>query len=260
MKLSALLSASLILLAATGIARRAVAVTGGTPIADSTADGIVLVYDAEAATQCSGALIAPTVVLTAAHCLSNPTGNFYVLGGLQPFQTSLFTILASGVHLHPGFDPINITHDVGILVLSSAAPATPLPWFATDDGYSAVGTLVGMIGFGATTSDGTDAGTRRVGTATISESYAEFFVTDNTTGQGMCVGDSGGPALTADEIIPSTVIGVSSFGDQFCAEYSVFERTDANAAFIAQFTPEPGAAASAWLATGSLVLLARRRG
>lgn len=255
MRRSAILVASLALLATPDIAG---AVTGGTPIADSAADSIVLVFDGEGGSQCSGALIAPDVVLTAAHCLSNPTGNFYVLGGLQPLQTALFTILASEVHLHPDFDPVSISHDIGILVLSSAAPATPLPWRVPDAGFYAPGTLVSILGFGGTTPSGNDAGIRRIGGASIEQTTTGEFVTDNTTGQGMCAGDSGGPALTTDEIIPPTIIGVASYGDQLCAQFSVFDRTDANAAFIAQFVPEPGAA-SAWLATGTLVLLARRR-
>ena len=210
---------------------------------------------------CSGALIAPTVVLTAAHCLTNPTvSNYFVRGGLNPLQNALFTIGASEIHQHPSYDPNDASHDVGVLILASAAPATPLPWLPTDAGYYTLGTQVGMIGYGVTGSSATDDGIRRSGVAPISEVSAGVFFTDYTNGQGICSGDAGGPAITTDELNPGVVIGVSSFGDQFCAEYSAFQRTDANADFIRLYAPEPSALASVGIALGALFALARRRG
>ena len=259
MKRSTIGVALLVVLATLGIAKRAAAVTGGTPIPDAAADGVVLIYDGSG--QCSGALIAPTVVLTAAHCLTNPTvGDYVVRGGLDPLQDALFTIGASEVHQHPRYDAIDASHDVGVLILAAAAPATPLPWLPTDEGYYALGTQVGMIGYGVTGSSAFDDGIRRSGVATVAEVSAGVFLTDNTSGQGMCLGDAGGPAITTDEINPGVVIGVSSIGDQFCAEYSGFQRTDANADFIQLYAPEPSALANLEIAFGALFVLARRRG
>lgn len=259
MRRSRVLIVSLILLSMPGIARQAAAVTGGTPFADSSADGVVLIYDDPF--QCSGALIAPTVVLTSAHCLPDSiASNYLVLGGLNPFQNSLFSIAASEIHKHPSYNPNDSSHDIGVLILASAAPATPLPWFSTDEGYYALGTLVSMLGYGLTGPSASDSGIRRIGEATISEVSAGGFLTDNTSGQGMCSGDSGGPALATDEINTGTVIGVSSYGDQLCAEFSAFERTDTNADFIGLFAPEPSAFATVAIAFGALFVLARRRG
>jgi secreted trypsin-like serine protease len=259
MKWPTVLVAALVLLSTLGIARRAAAVTGGTPIADAAADGVVLITDGSIG--CSGTVIAPTVVLTAAHCLSNPNVSDYsVRGGLSPLQDALFTIGASEVHQHPSFDPNDSSRDVGVLILASAAPATPLPWLRTDEGYYLIGTQVGMVGYGVTGPSSLDEGIRRSGAAPIYDVGTELFVTDNTTGQGMCVGDAGGPAITVDEINPGVVIGVSSFGDGFCAEYSAFQRTDANADFIGLYAPEPSALASVEIAFSALLVLARRRG
>ena len=259
MKRSTIGVALLVVLSTLGVARRAAAVTGGTPIEDAAADGVVLIYDGSG--QCSGALIAPTVVLTAAHCLTNPTvGDYVVRGGLDPLQDALFTIGASEIHQHPSYDAIDASHDVGVLILASAAPATPLPWLRTDEGYYTLGTQVGMVGYGVTGSSAFDDGIRRSGVATITEVSAGDFFTDYTSGQGMCFGDAGGPAITTDELNPGVVIGVSSIGDQFCAEYSGFQRTDANADFIQLYAPEPSALANLEIAFGALFVLARRRG
>lgn len=249
----------LVVLSTLGIAKQASAVTGGTPNPDPSADGVVMILTNDS--QCSGAVIAPTVVLTAAHCLADPmASNYTVLGGLNPFQTSLFSIAASEVHQHPNFDSNTITHDVGVLILESAAPATPLPWFATDQGFYTIGTQVGILGYGGTGPSGSDAGIRRSGVTAVAEVSAGQFLTNNTTGPGMCVGDSGGPAVTTDEITSGTIIGVSAFGDPDCAQFSAFERTDANADFIGLYAPEPNAVASVEIAVGALFVLARRRG
>jgi secreted trypsin-like serine protease len=261
MKRFTILAASLVVLSTLGVARRAAAVTGGTPLEDATADGVVMILIDDGSSLCSGALIAPTVVLTAAHCLSNPTVSTYsVRGGLDPLQDALFTIGASEVHQHPSYDSIDASHDVGVLILASAAPATPLPWLPTNEGYYTFGTQVGVVGYGVTGPSATDEGIRRSGVAAISEVSAGVFLTDYTSGQGICFGDAGGPAITTDEINPGVVIGVSSIGDQFCAEYSGFQRTDANADFIGLYAPEPSALASVEIAFGALFVLARRRG
>ena len=139
------------MLSTLAVAKRAAAVTGGTPLEDAAADGVVHDLTDGRLRQCSGALIAPTVVLTVAHCLTNPTvGDYFVRGGLSPLQNALFTISASEIHQHPSYDPNDASHDVGVLILASAAPATPLPWLPTDEGYYTLGTQVGMIGYGVT--------------------------------------------------------------------------------------------------------------
>jgi secreted trypsin-like serine protease len=172
----------------------------------------------------------------------------------------LFTIGVSEIHQHPSYDANDSSHDVGVLILASAAPATPLPWLPTDEGYYTLSTQVGMIGYGITGPPGTDYGIRRSGVATVSQVSADLFLTDNTSGSGMCAGDAGGPAITTDELNPGVVIGVSSIGDANCAEYSGFQRTDLNADFIELYVPEPSALASAGIAFGALFALARRRG
>ena len=53
---------------------------------------------------------------------------------------------------------------------------------------------------------------------------------------------------------------MSTFGGPDCAEYSAFERTDANADFISLYAPESSALLSSEAALGALLVLARRRG
>jgi len=56
-----------------------------------------------------------------------------------------------------------------------------------------------------------------------------------------------------------TVIGIVAYGDQTCSQLAVYERTDANAAFIAAYAPEPGAASSGGVAFALLAWRACRR-
>jgi len=245
---------------ALGIAGDVAAIIGGTVLSGSAYDAVVLVYDEIGGFECSGALIASSVVLTAATCLPDATASDYlVLGGGNPFATPLFSILASEVHVHPGFDEFSFAHDVGVLVLSSSPDVTPLRWAATDLGFYQTGLSVSVQGFGVTNAvNQTGDGIRRGTVATISSNDAATFVTDSSGGQGPCTGDTGGPALPVDAAADDIVIGVTAHGDQSCAEFAAYERTDANAAFLSIFAPEPSAPTASLAAIGAILLWRRR--
>jgi secreted trypsin-like serine protease len=252
-----LAAALMVFAGAWGIPGRARAIVGGDPLPGSAADAIVLLYNQSLGSECSGTLIAPQVVLTAASCLADPTASDYVvLGGLSPFTSALFTIAASEVYVHPDFDSQTFAHDVGVLVLASSPGVTPLPWAATDLGAYGVGLSVSVIGYGITDpSTQTGDGTRRGTVVSISAFDGGTFTTDSSAGHAPCSGDTGGPALPTDSLNGDVVIGVVNYGDQDCALSAVYARTDANAAFISLFAPEPSQGS---LASAALAVLAVR--
>jgi secreted trypsin-like serine protease len=228
------------------------AITGGT--SDTGDPNIVLLYaeDGTTAFICTASVIAPHVLLTAAHCVSSTLHSaatkYYVFFGSDlnaAKQGDLHAV--SEVHAHPDWNINNLPagHDVGIVVLHDATTLAPVPLRRSALASTDVGKMLRLVGYGAT--DGTTlAGTGiKRQTQTALDSFDAVTVTYNDTMHLTCNGDSGGPALLSRNGVEE-IVGLTSFGDKACTQFGVDTRVDAELAFIdplvamAESGPAPG--------------------
>jgi hypothetical protein len=209
-------------------ASRSEAITNGTP---TTGDLGVAALMEGGALLCTATLVAPRVLLTAAHCLADgamPTAFF----GAAPQGDAGASIAVIATRVHPAFDPTTLANDVAMALLAQDAPAgaTAWPLPAAPLGSSSVGLSLRLVGFGLTAAGDTSSPQKRVGTATLASLAATQLVLTPAPSQP-CDGDSGGPAFATIGGV-EVLVGVTSSGDAQCTQGGHDTRVDAYTSFI----------------------------
>jgi hypothetical protein len=195
---------------------------------DTAEPAVVALTDANGKVVCSGTLISPHVVLTAAHCQINARTfrTHRAVFGAIAREGAVVSI--SDARAHPRYDAPTFRDDIAILTLRGRPEAVPVALANKAD--LALGAKLRIVGFGETSAMAGDIGTKRSGTATVDELIALTFHLAPDPSQP-CRGDSGGPAFLGDRIA-----GVTSHGDSECKEGSTDTRVDAYVdAFIAPY-------------------------
>ena len=146
------------------------------------------------ATVCSGTLIGPRHIATAAHCLTTGSPLEATLDGGLPMEIK--TVLK-----HPRFKMSQgrVEADIGIVVLVADAANDAKPVKLATAGNLKAGDAILLAGFGRHEPVSRDEGLRqvRVQVDNFDEDALEFSIVAGTK-KGVCAGDSGGPAYSDD--------------------------------------------------------------
>jgi secreted trypsin-like serine protease len=276
MRTLATIASALTLLAAALIPADASAATpaivGGTLAQEGTFPQLAFIEDKEPQGRgfCTGTVVAPTVVLTAAHCAEDTeTGTVHEASGYSVYTGNVEWPAApqmsgvSRVVVYPTFNRADLSDDAALLILSTltSAPAIPLASYPSDSTYLAAGAEARIAGWGETAPKAEVLPARLSWADTVVQgppycelmappfySGSEMCTIDPPSDQtGACFGDSGGPLITP----PGTgeiELGITShiYSECLTARPTVFTRADLIAPWVDEWiaavqplAPEP---------------------
>ena len=228
--------------------RASAPIIGG--VVDNADTAVVLLVsyspDHQTLDTCTAAVISPTVLLTAAHCIdatNHPGYGYGVFTGpdasAYPDVASFLPVLLSvkEVHPHPSYDPAApFVADIGVVVLNQPLNVTPLPINRVALTPSIVGQAARLVGYGQTTYGQFNAIKHQAATVVAALGTDDTVAVGDSTHRS-CVGDSGGPALVTIAGV-ETIIGEDSYTDTTgCIDPANYRRTDVYLPFLDTYVP-----------------------
>lgn len=197
---------------------------------------------------CTGVVVSPHLVLTAAHCVAlqtvgaHPDISLYLGGDVEDpvrARRKAYKAEVAATTYDPRFDVIRLPagHDLGLVMSRTPLHVAPL----------AVNTAplperinsARMVGYGianpAAAEAGDKGGVRRVLPLRV-HAVTERFIEPEDSEPRPCAGDSGGPVLARlSDGGPEVVIGILSYGDTGCRRPPLVTNVAAYSAYLRDF-------------------------
>jgi secreted trypsin-like serine protease len=251
------------------LGRAASPIVGGTAATMDQIYGTVALVDATASTYfCSGVLVAPTVVVTAAHCVyqgTNCNNTLYqpynvevVAGALNAngadaaLQYTVASITPRSDYVCPQSAGPGTNNDMAVIVLTSSvkslSPVGVFTFDPTDPSTLAQGTLLTIEGYGSTDGTSSTGGVLYTAQTPYQQGGTMTEFTAGAAGSpDACTGDSGGPAYTTiggTMYVAGIVSGGAGCGNGTVytnvSAYNSWLQTTTNGAYVPQSAPDGG--------------------
>lgn len=190
---------------------------------------------------CTAVLVAPTVLLTAAHCVDEPNHPDHIYGVFTGDDAAPYGTLAqiephlrpvASVHAHPGYRTnVPFFADIAAVVLAAPiADVTPSPIQRDPIDASIAGKPATIVGYGQIVYD--EYNSTRYEAETVVVGIDDDTVIVGDSERRACLGDSGGPAF-----VDGVLIGVDSYGPTGCGGPAHYRRIDYHRAFVDTYVP-----------------------